>query len=246
MTARQAGAPHAAIRAVCIDLDGTLLDTIPDLAAAANAMLQALGHAPLPLEQVREFVGKGADVLIARMLHAAGAADASILPGPDGVAREVPAAAREHFYASYRRLNGSAARLYDGVLEGVRGLRALGLRLACVTNKPGEFIAPLLASFGLEGDFDFSIAGDTLPVRKPHPGQLLEACRRWSLPPASVLAVGDSSNDAQAARAAGMPVYLVPYGYNEGRSVHEADVDGIVGSLSELPGLIQGLNARVE
>ncbi len=236
----------AAIRAVCIDLDGTLLDTIPDLAAAANAMLLDLGHAPLPEARIREFVGKGVDVLIARTLHAAGAAGPSILPAEGRAEAVVPAEARERFYANYRRLNGSAARLYEGVVEGVRGLRALGLRLACVTNKPAEFIPALLERFRLADDFDFSIAGDTLTVRKPHPGQLLEACRRWALPPDNVLAVGDSFNDAQAARAAGMPVYLVPYGYNEGRSVHEADVDGIVGSLSELPSLIQGHNARVE
>ncbi len=237
---------EAPIRAVCIDLDGTLLDTIPDLAAAANAMLRDLGHASLPEARIREFVGKGADVLIARALHAVGAADASILPAEGRAEAVVPTRARERFYANYRLQNGTAARLYDGVTEGVRGLRSLGLRLACVTNKPGEFIPALLDRFGLADAFDFSIAGDTLPVRKPHPGQLLEACRRWALPPRSVLAVGDSINDAQAARAAGMPVYLVPYGYNEGRSVHDADVDGIVGSLSELPSLIQGHNARVE
>jgi phosphoglycolate phosphatase len=120
----------------------------------------------------------------------------------------------------------------------------MGLKLACITNKPDEFVTPLLQRFGIDGFFDFAIGGDTLPFKKPHPGQLLEACRRWALEPMQVLAVGDSVNDAQAARAAGMPVYLVPYGYNEGRSVHDADVDGIVSSLSELPSLIQGQNAR--
>jgi phosphoglycolate phosphatase len=230
-----AGSPSR-IRAACIDLDGTLLDTIPDLAAAANAMLADLGLAPLPQQRIREFVGKGAQVLIERALAAADAGSADA---------DLPAAARERFFANYRRINGAEAKLYDGVLEGVRALRAMGLRLACVTNKPAEFVAPLLERFGLADDFEFSIPGDTLPFKKPHPGQLLEACRRWGLPPASVLAVGDSFNDAEAGRAAGMPVYLVPYGYTEGRSVHEADVDGIVGSLSELPSLVQGHNARV-
>jgi phosphoglycolate phosphatase len=224
------------IDAVCIDLDGTLLDTIPDLAAAANAMLADQGIAPLPVDQIRTFVGKGAEVLIQRTLAAAGVA---ALPGEDGY--ESP---RVRFYMHYRQLNGSHAALYDGVVDGLVGLKDLGLRLACVTNKPFEFVTPLLQRFSLENYFDFAIGGDTVPFKKPHPGQLLEACRRWGLAPAQVLAVGDSINDAQAARAAGMRVYLVPYGYNEGARVEAMDVDGIVGSISELTSLIQGPNAR--
>ena len=221
------------VDAVCIDLDGTLLDTIPDLAAAANAMLRDLDVTPLPQETIRQFVGKGAEVLIQRTLDAAGV---PARPGEPGYET-----ARGRFYANYRRLNGSAAAIFDGVRDGLDGLAGLGLRLACVTNKPVEFIEPLLQRFDIGRYFDFAIGGDSLPFKKPHPGQLLEACRRWDLPPARVLAVGDSINDAQAARAAGMPVYLVPYGYNEGRSVESADVDGIVASLSELPGLVRSL-----
>jgi len=226
------------VRAACIDLDGTLLDTIPDLAAAANAMLVALKLAPLPQERIRRFVGKGVEVLIDRTLDAAGGLAAAGDPATGE-------AARVHFYSAYRELNGSEARTYPGVVQGLQRLRDLGITLACVTNKPDEFAVPLLQRCGLDAYFDFVIGGDTLPFKKPHPGQLLEACRRWSLDPAQVLAVGDSVNDAEAARAAGMPVYLVPYGYNEGRDVHDADVDGIVSSLSELPSLIQGLNASV-
>jgi phosphoglycolate phosphatase len=225
------------VDAVCIDLDGTLLDTIPDLAAAANAMLADAGIAPLPAERIRTFVGKGAEVLIQRTLAAAGV---PAIPG-----QERYETSRTRFYFHYRHLNGAHATVYAGVVQGLDGLRELGLRLACVTNKPSEFVGPLLERFSLDHHFDFAIGGDTLPFKKPHPGQLLEACRRWSLPPARVLALGDSINDAQAARAAGMHVYLVPYGYNEGASVETADVDGIVGSISELPSLIQGLNARV-
>lgn len=226
------------VRAACIDLDGTLLDTIPDLAAAANAMLVALKLAPLPQERIRRFVGKGVEVLIDRTLDAAGGLSAAGDPATGE-------AARVHFYSAYRELNGSEARTYPGVVQGLQGLRDLGITLACVTNKPDEFAVPLLQRCGLDAYFDFVIGGDTLPFKKPHPGQLLEACRRWSLDPAQVLAVGDSVNDAEAARAAGMPVYLVPYGYNEGRDVRDADVNGIVSSLSELPSLIQGLNASV-
>ena len=249
MTAFLRAIRDRSFRAVCIDLDGTLLDTIPDLAAAANRMLKDLSLATLPEERIRQFVGKGVEVLIQRTLAAAGVAAA---PHDESEGARAAAAsgtaqsdaARTHFFDNYRRLNGSRSALYPGVAAGLRGLRDMGLRLACVTNKPAEFVDPLLRRFGIEGFFDFVIGGDTLPFKKPHPGQLLEACRRWALEPAQVLAVGDSLNDAEAARAAGMPVLLVPYGYNEGHSVHGADVDGIVSSLSELPSLLQGPNAR--
>ena len=235
------------IGAVCIDLDGTLLDTIPDLAAAANAMLADLALAPLPVQRIRQFVGKGAEVLIERTLRAAGSAAAGD-PAHETHERAHEKAhekARTFFYANYRELNGTRAKVYDGVKQGLDGLRELGLRLACVTNKPEEFVGPLLQRFGLQDHFDFAIGGDTLAFKKPHPGQLLEACRRWSLAPANVVAVGDSVNDADAARAAGMRVYLVPYGYNEGNSIHGIDVDGIVSSLSELPSLIRSQNAHL-
>ncbi|MGE0801837.1 MAG: phosphoglycolate phosphatase [Lautropia sp.] len=217
-----------AIRALCIDLDGTLLDTIPDLAVAANRMLADLGHAPLAVEAVRRFVGKGAEVLIARTLAAAGQ--------PAAESSAAFAAARRSFYENYRRCNGDAALPYPGVADGVARLRAAGRSLACVTNKPAEFVPQLFERFGLAGSFRFWIAGDTLPVKKPDPGQLLEAARRFGLAPAQVLMVGDSMNDALAARAAGMSIVLVPYGYNEGASVASLDSDGIVASLAELAG----------
>lgn len=216
------------IRALCFDLDGTLLDTIPDLAAAANAMMVDLGMSPLPESQVATFVGKGADRLIERMLAAGGQPAAQDSPAF--------AAARERFHANYARCNGQAARLYPGVKAGVQSLHQQGLPLACVTNKPSAYIQPLLTQFGLAPYFAFSIGGDTLPVRKPHPGQLLEACRRWQLSPAQVLMVGDSLNDAEAARAAGMPVVMLPYGYNEGRSLGSVDADAVINDIGVLAG----------
>lgn len=214
------------VRALCFDLDGTLLDTIPDLAAAANAMMRDLGLPEIALETVATFVGKGADKLIERMLTAGGR---PLAPDSPGFAE-----ARCRFHAHYAQINGEAARLYPGVAAGLDRLRALGLPMACVTNKPQAYIAPLLRRFHLLGHFDFLIGGDTLPVRKPHPGPLLEACRRWQLPPEAVLMVGDSMNDAEAARAAGMPVVMLPYGYNEGQSLEAVDADAVIDTIEPL------------
>lgn len=215
-----------AVRALCFDLDGTLLDTIPDLAAAANGMMRDLGLPTIGLARIATFVGKGADRLIQRMLETGGR--------PEAMDSSGFAQARARFHANYRLCNGQAAALYPGVREGVAAIRAMGLPMACVTNKPVEYIQPLLTHFGLYDVFDFHLGGDSLPVRKPHPGPLLEACRRWGLRPDEVLMVGDSLNDAEAARAAAMPVVMLPYGYNEGRALETVDVDAIVTGIDVL------------
>ena len=226
--------PHR-IEAICIDLDGTLLDTIPDLAAAANAMLMDMGRQALPESLIRTFVGKGAEVLVRKTLTAS-------TGEPSDVDFRV---GREHFYANYRRLNGLYAVPFEGVREGLASLRCQRIPLACVTNKPFEFIAPLMSRMGMLDVFEFCIGGDSLPVKKPDPGQLLEACRRFGAMPSAVAAVGDSVNDALAARAAGMPMYMVPYGYNEGEPVDSLPSNGIVGSLLELARAIEEHHARV-
>lgn len=222
--------PPGPIDAVCIDLDGTLLHTVPDLAAAANAMLLDIDHDVLPDSVIASYVGQGADVLIRKAI--AGSRPRTVSVRTDGQA--LFEAARRHFHARYETLNGSQSSLFEGVVEGLASLREQGLKLACVTNKPTPFIAPLLERFGLAGYFDFAIGGDTMSRRKPDPDQLLEACRRWALAPARVVAVGDSVNDAQAGRAAGMHVYLVPYGYSGGEPVDRLESDGIVSSLLAL------------
>ncbi len=241
--------PAHPIRAACIDLDGTLLDTAPDLAAAANAMLAEIGRPTLAERRVATFVGKGADVLIRRCLVAThGGADCGQpLQALDARLDDVDPAlftdTRHRWHAHYEQINGRFSRLYPGVVEGIQGLREQGVPLACITNKPGRFVPPLLERFGLQAAFAFWVAGDTLPVRKPDPGQLLEAARRFGLPPAEVVMIGDSLNDAIAARAAAMPVYLVPYGYNEGRPVESVDCDGIVGSLAAFARALQSATA---
>jgi phosphoglycolate phosphatase len=218
------------VAAVALDLDGTLLDTAADLAAAANAMLAELGRPTLPVSRVADYVGKGMGVLVHRVLSG----------HPDGrVDDDLHRRASESFLAHYERENGRAARAYPGVRAGLDAMRAAGLRLAVVTNKPASFTATLLALTGLAEYFELVVGGDTLARRKPDPLPMLHVCERFGLEPRQVLAIGDSLNDALAARAAGMPVVLVPYGYNEGRDVRELDVDAIVQDLCVASKLIE-------
>ncbi len=213
-----------------IDLDGTLLDTIPDLAAATNLMLEALGHVPLPLDTVRTYVGKGIPRLVERAL--ARAIDG--IATPSALTQALPVF--ERFYAE---VNGRHTTIYPGVREGLEQFRAAGFPLACVTNKSGAFTLPLLERMGLASFFAQTISGDTLPRKKPDPLQLLHACQQFGVMPAQMLMIGDSVNDVQAARAAGCPVFCVPYGYNEGHAVQSLDVDAIVATLIECIPLIK-------
>lgn len=208
--------PHS-IRSVTIDLDGTLLDTIPDLAAAANAMLRELGHAELPLDTVATFVGRGIPNLVGRCLPQ--------LQGDELIA------AQTIFRRHYAIENGQRSTPYPGVLEGLQAFRDAGLRLAVITNKAAAFTEPLLRATGLDHWFEFAVSGDSLPEKKPHPMPVLHACERLGSRPENNLHIGDSKHDAHAARAAGCQVFLVPYGYNEGEDIRQIECDGIVDSL---------------
>ena len=218
------------VKAVMIDLDGTLADTIPDLAAATNLMLRELGRSVQDVERIRDFVGKGIPRLVERAL--AGSVEGTA--PADQMARALPI-----FERCYAGENGRHSVLYPGVDEGLLAMRSMQLPLACVTNKSGRFTVPLLEQLGLARFFDQIIAGDTLPQKKPDPAQLLHACRFFNIAPREMLMIGDSGNDALAARAAGCPVFCVTYGYNEGQDVRELDVDAIVPSLIEAKRLIQ-------
>ena len=213
-----------------IDLDGTLADTIPDLAEAANMMLRELDRPGLERELIRTFVGKGIPKLVERALagNLEGSAPAGLL------ARALPIYER-----CYAEVNGKYTVIYPGVSEGLRALRAMQLPLACVTNKAERFTLALLEHLQLARCFEQVIAGDTLPQKKPDPQPLLHACRGFGIAPGDMLMIGDSVNDVEAARAAGCPVFCVSYGYNEGRDVRELDVDAIVASLIEATRLIQ-------
>jgi phosphoglycolate phosphatase len=222
-------------RAVLIDLDGTLLDTAPDLAAAANRVRADFGLEPLAVERIAAFVGKGAEVLVHRALT----------DRIDGTVDEATfAKGRAAFYRHYHDTNGKTTIIFDGVPEALALLRGRNIKVACVTNKPREFTRPLLEQLNLASLFDTIVAGDDVKQKKPHPDLLLTGCRNMDVAPAQARMIGDSLNDALAAEAAGMRAILVETGYNEGESVTHlakmACVDAIV------PGLLDAARRLVE
>jgi phosphoglycolate phosphatase len=218
------------VNAVIIDLDGTLLDTIPDLAVAANRMLQELGRPELDVELIRTFVGKGISRLVERTLGAA-------FKGP--IDPELRTRALDIFERRYAEVNGRHTTIYPGVSEGLTRLRDRAFPLACVTNKSERFTLPLLEMTGLAPYFKHVVSGDTLARKKPDPAPLLHACDALEIAPREMLMIGDSINDTQAARAAGCPVFCVTYGYSEGRDVRELGSDALVHSLVEAVRLIE-------
>ena len=186
-------------------------------------MLRELGQPGRSLTDVTTFIGNGIKSLVNR----------SISEG-----RQVPPALQEEaygvFYRHYAAVNGLATRPYPGVLETLKALQGLGFKLGCVTNKSEAFIFPVLDSLGLTGFFGSVVGGDTLPQRKPDPEPLLHACRQLGIDPSRALMVGDSANDALAARRAHIPVLLVTYGYSEGVPLASLDCDGLISGLPEV------------
>jgi phosphoglycolate phosphatase len=221
------------VKAVMIDLDGTLLDTAGDLAAAANMMLRELGRTELTLETIQSYIGKGIQKLVKRSLTG------SLDDEPDAELFDRAMPIYERDYAKTLCIN---TRPYPGVIEGLNALREAGFRLACITNKAEAFTLPLLRATGLLDYFDIVLSGDSLPKKKPDPMPLLHACKHFGILPHEMLLIGDSLNDAEAARAAGCHVFCVPYGYNEGRDVRELDCDAIVASVYDATKLIQKLS----
>jgi phosphoglycolate phosphatase len=219
-----------AVKAVTIDLDGTLLDTIPDLACAANMMLVKLGRAELDPSVIRTFVGKGIENLVQRTLAASFDKAGCAQLGQRGLAL---------FEGCYTEVNGRQTTIYAGVKQGLDRLRGQGIPLACVTNKSARYTLPLLDMLGLARYFEQVVAGDALAFKKPHPAQLLHAAGKFGISPGDMLMIGDSLNDAQAARAAGCPVICVTYGYNEGHDVRELDADALVETLDEAAALVR-------
>jgi phosphoglycolate phosphatase len=219
----------ANVKAVIVDLDGTMLNTAPDFHAAINSMRAELPLPPLPIESIIRFIGKGTENLIRCSL----ASDFS----PAEVEQRFPAALASYM-GHYRELDDRYATLYPGVLAGLDAFKAKGIRLACVTNKPMAFAMISLEKAGLRDYFEVIYGGDSLSQKKPHPAQMLQVCQDFALPPEQIVAIGDSSNDAEAARAAGCFVLNVPYGYNHGLPIQDVDSDGIVPTLLDAANLI--------
>jgi phosphoglycolate phosphatase len=209
---------HAAI----LDLDGTLVDTLGDFVAVLHATLADLALASVDAGFVERSVGKGSEHLIRATLAEVGA---------DAALYERAWARYQHHYG---RLNGAHASVFDGVFAGLDLLAQHGLKLACLTNKPTGFAVELLKRKGLADRFQAVFGGDAFARKKPDPLPLLECCRALGTTPASTLMIGDSRNDAEAARAAGCPVVLVTYGYNHGEPVRSLDADGFVDRLDAL------------
>ncbi|MFM8637679.1 MAG: phosphoglycolate phosphatase [Betaproteobacteria bacterium] len=215
------------IRAVILDLDGTLVDTLGDFELALRAMLVDLGVAPDAISPtfVGHTVGKGSEYLVHQTLaHVGLAADDA----------ETFGRALQRYQHHYGHFNGQASRLFPGAAEGVQALRSMGLPLACVTNKPGRHARALLQAKGLLGAFDQVFGGDAFERKKPDPLPLVETCRALGQACEHTLVVGDSLNDAQAGHAAGCPVVLVSYGYNHGRPIREVPAAAYLDRIDEL------------
>ncbi len=225
------------VRAVLVDLDGTLLDTAPDLAAAVNRVQAELGLPARDTELVASFVGKGLPMLVRRALagNLEGAVDEALFQ------RAWPL-----FERHYAAESGRQTKAYAGAREGVEKMRALGLRLACVTNKSEHYTLALLRDTGFLDAFEFAVCGDQVTAKKPDPAPFLFACERLAVVPAEALVIGDSANDVQAARAAGCPVWCVPYGYNEGRPFESLACDKVVATLAEAAHFLQRCSSATE
>ncbi|HEX4943937.1 MAG TPA: phosphoglycolate phosphatase [Usitatibacteraceae bacterium] len=209
-------------RAALFDLDGTLVDTALDLAAAANRMLADLGRPALGEEEIRNYIGKGVVNLVQRCVDATGG-------GFEDERRHALEVFERHYIAGI----ADRSRPYPGVVDGLRALERAGIAMGCVTNKAGRFTEPLLELTGLRRFFGVVVSGDTVGRKKPHADPLLYAADRLGATPGETLMVGDSLNDVQSARAAGCPVVVVPYGYREGLALEDLGADAVVASVEE-------------
>lgn len=218
--------PFTGIGAVIVDLDGTMVDTLGDFAVALNRMLEELSLPLIEPSAIELMVGKGSEHLIRSVLEHVGAAPSHY------------DAAWASYQRHYRAINGHYSTVYPGVVEGLVALQAMGLKLACLTNKPTDFAKPLLEAKGLTGCFELVFGGDLFERKKPDPLPLVKTCEALGVSPGRTLMVGDSSNDARAARAAGCPVILVTYGYNHGEPVRAVDADGYADTLAQAAAML--------
>ena len=213
------------VKRIFFDLDGTLINSLPDLASALDQMMLSMNKSPPGLTLTGSWVGNGADRLIKRALTHSMDAE----PEPLEFVR-----AQQLFHKYYSDKLSMHSCLYEGVLETLDQLKRQSIGLACITNKPSQFTHPLLQEFGLDHYFDIVICGDSLDNKKPHPEPLLYTAQQAGVALTHCLMVGDSRNDVEAARAAGCPVAAVSYGYNHGEDIRLANPDACVDQFADL------------
>ena len=219
---------------VLIDVDGTLVDSVPDLAWCVDEMMRQLELPERGESSVRHWVGNGVPRLVERALT-------NDLDGtPDKALFDK---AYPIFLDLYADNTSKRSMLYDGVKEGLEYLQSAGYRLGCVTNKASQFTAPLLKTLGLYDLFEIVISGDTLPKKKPDPLPLLHAAEKLGVTPAESLMLGDSMSDVKAARAAGFRIVCMTYGYNHGEDIRDSNPDAVIDSMAELEGLFEKASA---
>lgn len=216
---------------ILIDLDGTLVDSVPDLAYCVDAMMARLGRQPHGEAKVRNWVGNGVERLVRRALIG------QLEGEPDEADFQV---AYPLFLELYRDNTSQRSQLFPGIREGLDWLKAAGYRLGCVTNKAAQFTEPLLRDLGVRDYFEIVISGDTLPRSKPDPLPLLHAAAHFGAEPAQALMIGDSISDVKAARAAGFTIFCMSYGYNHGQDIRDYHPDAVLDSLTEVKGLLAG------
>ena len=215
---------------ILIDVDGTLVDSVPDLAYCVDEMMKRLGRPVYGEDRVRNWVGNGVERLVRRALI--GRLDGE--PEAADFARAYPI-----FLELYADNTSKRSLLYPGIREGLDYLKSCGYRLGCVTNKAAQFTLPLLKDLGVHDEFEIIVAGDSLPKKKPDPLPLLHAAEQLGVAPGSALMIGDSQSDVKAARAAGFQIVCMSYGYNHGEDIRDYHPDAVIDSLVEIEGLLQ-------
>ena len=209
---------------VLFDLDGTLIDSVPDLAYCVDEMMKTLGMPERGEAAVRDWVGNGVQRLTERALIN------SVEGMPE---QELMDKAYPIFLELYKHNYSQRSRIYDGVVEGIEWIIEQGYRVACVTNKAEAFTIPLLKDKGLHDYFEVIVSGDTCAEKKPHPMPLLYAAEKLGVAPENALMIGDSRSDVKAARAAGFHIFCMTYGYNHGEDIRDYEPDVIADSFLE-------------
>ena len=215
---------------ILIDVDGTLVDSVPDLAYCVDELMKQLGRPTHGEAKVRNWVGNGVERLCRRALI--GQLDGE--PSDEEFEQAYPI-----FLDLYAENTSKRSHLYPGVREGLDYLKAAGYRLGCVTNKVAQFTLPLLRDLGIHDAFEVIVCGDTLPVKKPDPRPLLYAAEQLGVMPEQSLMLGDSMSDVKAARAAGFQIVCMSYGYNHGVDIRDSQPDAVIDSMVELKGLLE-------